>query len=209
MNCKYFYLFLGNKKFKMTYRLIPSNGIGEIYLDLSNMQWCLYESPCYNIDKEIPFMKLLLDMASLRMRYYTQLNGNRLLLPQVVLNLAYTSSMLIKSFIKIKSLSEDFFCTGNIETLNYCMHVYNQYIKKEPLYYFISGHWEIDLVCQKMKCELDRFLDQLEKLFQTFLTVILKKSLLYKQDLIKQFIKFIFGDGKYFSESYAMIEELF
>ena len=54
-------------------------------------------------------MKLLLDMASLRMRYYTQLNGNRLLLPQMVLNLTCTSSMLIKSFIKIKSLSEDFF----------------------------------------------------------------------------------------------------
>ena len=54
-------------------------------------------------------MKLLLDMASLRMRYYIQLNGNRLLLPQTVLNLAYTSSMLIKSFIKIKSLGEDIF----------------------------------------------------------------------------------------------------
>ena len=54
-------------------------------------------------------MKLILDMASLRMRYYMKLNGNRLLLPQTVLNLAYTSSMLIKSFIKIKSLSEDIF----------------------------------------------------------------------------------------------------
>ena len=120
----------------MTHRFIPSNGVGEIYLDVSNMHWYLYESSCYNIDKEIPFMKLLLDMASLRMRYYTQLNGNRLLLPQTVLNLAYTSSMLIKSFIKIKSLSEDFFCTGDIQTLNYCMHVYSQFIKKEPLDFF-------------------------------------------------------------------------
>ena len=174
MNCKYFYLFLGNKKLKMTYRLIPSNGIGEIYLDLSNMQWCLYESPCYNIDKEIPFMKLLLDMVSLRMIYYTQLNGNQLLLHQVVLNLAYTSSMLIKSFIKIKSLSEDFFCTGDIQTLNYCIHVYSQFIKKEPLDFFISGHWEINFACLKMKQELDRFLDQLEKLLQKFFTIILK-----------------------------------
>ena len=109
MNCKYFYLFLGNKKLKMSHQFIPSNGVGEIYLDVSNMHWYSYGSSCYNIDNEIPFMKLLLDMASLRMRYYTQLNRNRLLLPQMVLNLTCTSSMLIKSFIKIKSLSEDFF----------------------------------------------------------------------------------------------------
>ena len=80
MNRKYFYLFLGNKKLKLTHRFIPSNGVGEICLDVSNMHGYLYESSCYNIDKEIPFMKLLLDMASLRMRYYIQLNGNRILL---------------------------------------------------------------------------------------------------------------------------------
>ena len=72
----------------------------------------------YDIDKEIPFIKSLLDIANLRMRYYTQLNGNQPLLPQADLNLAYTSSMLNKSFIKINSLSKDFFCTGNIDTLN-------------------------------------------------------------------------------------------
>ena len=49
---------------------IPSNGIGELYLDVFDMHWYYYESTLFNIDKEIPFMKLLLDMASLRMRYY-------------------------------------------------------------------------------------------------------------------------------------------
>ena len=98
------------------------------------------------------------------------------------------------------------------------MHVYSQLIKKEPLDFFISGHWEI-IACQKVKQELDRFLDQLEKLFQTFFTVISKNSkfkkslnrtkLLFKQDLIKQFIKFIFEDGKYFSGSYGIIEFFF
>ena len=140
MNCKYFYLFLGNKKLKMTHQLIPSDHVSEIYLDMS------------------------------------QLNGNWLVLPQTVLNLAYTSWTLIKSFIKIKSLSEGFFCTVDIQTLNYCMHVYSQFIKKESLDFFISGHWKINLAYQTMKQELDRFLHQLEKLFQTFLTVIPKKS---------------------------------
>ena len=60
---------------------IPSNGIGELCLDVFDMHWYYYESTLFNIDKEIPFMKLLLDMASLRMRYYHRLNGNRLLVP--------------------------------------------------------------------------------------------------------------------------------
>ena len=177
MNCKLlFYLFLGNKKSKMSNRFIPSNGVGELYLDVSDMHWYLYESSCYNINKEIQFMKLLLDMASLRMRYYSQLNGNRLILPQAILNLRYTSAMLTKSFIKIKSLSEDLFCTGEIETLDYCMEVYSQFLNEEPSDFFISGCWEIDLACQNMERELNKFIIELEKIFQTFFSLIPKKS---------------------------------
>ena len=77
MNCKLlFYLFLGNQKSKMSNQFVPSNGVDELYLDVSDMHWYLYESSCYNINKEIPLMKLLLDMASLRMRHYSQLHGN-------------------------------------------------------------------------------------------------------------------------------------
>ena len=197
----------------------PTNGVGELYLDVSDMHWYLHESSCYNIDKEIPFLKLLLDMASLRMRYYSQLNGNRLLLPQAILNLGYNSAMLTKSFIKIKSLSEDFFCTGNIQTLNYCMKVYSQFLNNEPLDFLISGHWEIELACQNMKRELDKFIDELEKIFQTLFSLIPKKSkfkknlnktkLLFKQDLIKQFTKFIFQHGKYSSGIYGKLEGIF
>ena len=208
MNCKLlFYLFSGNKKSKMSNRFISSNGVGELYLDVSDMHWYLYESSCYNIDKKIPFTKLLLDMASLRMRYYSQLNGNRPLLPQAMLNLRYTSAILTKSFIKIKSLSEDFFCTGEI--LNYCMKVYSQFLNNEPLDFFVSGYWKIELACQDMKSELDKFIDELEKMFQILFSLIPKNSkfrknlnkakLLFKQDLIKQCTKFIFKDGKYSS----------
>ena len=55
---------------------IPSHGIGEMYLDVSDMFWYYYESTLFHIDTETPFMKLLLEMSSLRMRYYTCLNGN-------------------------------------------------------------------------------------------------------------------------------------
>ena len=102
--------------------------------------------------------------------------------------------MLSKSFIKIKSLSEDFFCTGDIQTLNYCVKVYIQFLNNEPLDFFISGHWDIELACQNMKRELDKFIDESGKIFQILFSFIPKKSkfkknlnqakLLFKQDLI-------------------------
>ena len=155
MNCKLFFcLLLGNKKFKMNNWFIPPNGIGELYLDVTDMHWYSYESFYYNFHKEIPFAKLILNMASLQMRYLTQLNGNCLLMPQTIPNLGNTSAMLTNSFIKIQSLSEDLFCTGDIETLRYCMEVYNQFLNKKPLDFFVSGCWKIE-----------KFLVELEKVF--------------------------------------------
>ena len=145
--------------------LIPSNGIDELYLDVFDMHWYYYESTLFNIDKEIPFMKLLLDMASLRMRYYQRLNGNRLLVPQTIINIGHTSAILVETFIKIKALSEDLFCTGDIETVDYCMEVYRQFLNNKPLDFFISGNWEIQLALQNIKRELFRFSKGLERLF--------------------------------------------
>ena len=91
----------------------------------------------FNLKKEIPFFKLLLDMVSLRMRYYTQLNVNRLFLPQIIFDIGRRTTYLIRSFIKITSLCKDLFCTGDIETVDYCMEVYQQFIKREPFGFFI------------------------------------------------------------------------
>ena len=119
----------------------PSNGIGELYFDVFDMQWYHYESFFFNIDKEIPFLKLLLNMASLRMRYLLRLNGNRFLLSQIILDIGYNAAILVQIFIKIKALSEDLFCTGDIETVDYCMEVYRQYSNNELLefLYLVDG----------------------------------------------------------------------
>ena len=84
---------------------IPSNGIGELYLDVLDMHWYMHNSVCLNFQKEIPLFRLLLDMASLCMRYYLQLNGNRLLAPQTLIDIRRISTYLIKRFITSKSLS--------------------------------------------------------------------------------------------------------
>ena len=108
---------------------IPSHGLGEIYLDLRNTYWYMHNSSYYNFSKEISFFKFLLDMTSPRMMCYTQLN----LLPHcdhdlfnciLMHDTTKRSTYLIRSFIKIQSLAKDLFCTGEIETLNYCMEVY-------------------------------------------------------------------------------------
>ena len=176
---------------------IPSNGIGELYLDVFDMHWYCYESTLFNTDKEIPFMKFLLDMASLRMRYYHRLNGNRLLVRQTIIDIGHTSAILVKTFIKIKTSSEDLFCTGDIETVDYCMEVYRQFLNNELLDFFIPGRYEIQLALQNMKRELFRFSKGLEILFTLFYSLFPKKSkfrknlrdteLLFKKDLIKQF----------------------
>ena len=103
----------------------------------------MYSSFCFNLYKEIPFFKLLLDMAGLRMRYYMQINSNHLLVPQTLLEIGRVSTYLFKTFITIKSLSKDLFCTEDTETLDYCMEVYKQFVNREPLNSFIADKWEI------------------------------------------------------------------
>ena len=62
------------------------------------------------------------------MRYYIQQYVNLLFLPQIILDIGRRSTYLIKSFIKIISLSKDLFCAGDIETLDYCMEVYQKFL---------------------------------------------------------------------------------
>ena len=53
------------------------------------------------------------------------------------------------------------------------MKVYRQFLNNELLDFFMSGHWEIELACQNMKRKLDKFIDKLEKIFQTLFSLIL------------------------------------
>ena len=54
---------------------IPSLGIGEIYIDVFDLRWCMLSSSFYNFRKKIPFFKLSLDMGSLMMRYDIRLDA--------------------------------------------------------------------------------------------------------------------------------------
>ena len=153
------------------------------------------------------------------MRYYQRLNGNRLLVPQTIIDIGHTSAMLVKTFIKIKALSEDLLCTDDTETVDYCMEVYRQFLNHELYDFFISGRWEIELALRNMKSELFRFTKLLERLFTLFYSLFPKKSKfrknlddaeqLFKNYLIKQFKKVIIKDGKYSSGIFGKIKGIF
>ena len=49
---------------------IPSHGLGEIYLNIEDNRWYGHNSSCFDYQNEIPFFKLLHDMASLCMRLF-------------------------------------------------------------------------------------------------------------------------------------------
>ena len=88
---------------------IPSHGIGEVYIDLSDMYWYMYDSFFYNLKKEIPFFKLLLDLGSLYMRCRMRLNVQETDIYRRILMIDFRkeSTYLLRSFMKIESLSED------------------------------------------------------------------------------------------------------
>ena len=149
-------------------------------------------------------------MASVRMRYYLRINNNRSFLPQALLDLGRVSKYLLKSFIKIRIFGEDLFCTGDIETFDFCIETYRRYINKEPLAHNIFMNWDILSTFKKMNNDLFNFSFYLQALFSTFYQLFLKKSKfrndllkteqLFKKDLIKQFKKFIIKNGKYSSK---------
>ena len=88
---------------------ISSHGIGEVYIDLSDMYWYMYDSFFYNLKKEIPFFKLLFDLGSLYMRCRMRLNVQETDIYRRILMIDFRkeSTYLLRSFMKIESLSED------------------------------------------------------------------------------------------------------
>ena len=120
-------------------------------------------------------MKLLLDMSSLCMRYYTLLNRSAVGMPQVILDIRDLSTKIVRSIIKIKELSEDMFCTGDIVTVDCCMEVYTQFLNNEPFDFCIAATKEIMDKIDKIDIELFNFQQHLERLFRLFYSLLPKK----------------------------------
>ena len=190
----------------------PSNSIGEIRLDSRDLYWYMLNSSYFNINKEIPFFKLLIDMASLRMRYFQRINANRIFLPQIIMDLGHATTYFILGFNKLKELSKDLFATGDIETLDYCLEVYRQHLNHEKLDFLLLIN-ENKRLLKTIERTLLNLEFNLNKIFSFIYTLFPKNSKfrkdlqkteeLFKKDFIKQLKKFIRKNGKYSSGIYG------
>ena len=95
----------------------------------------------------------------------------------LMFDVAKRSTYFIRSFIKTQSLTEDLFCTGEIETLDYCMEVYQQFINEEELDFFISDSQELKLALTKLRDKPLNFEFYLDELLVTLYFFVPKKNI--------------------------------
>ena len=108
------------------YFYIPSGGVVKIYLERVDGHWYRHGSRDHTKEKVIPFLKFLHELIGVRARYWT--NQRRLRrnknLPQIITDIIKMSTKIIKNFKRIQKLTDDLFCTGEIQTIDYCLEVY-------------------------------------------------------------------------------------
>ena len=163
---------------------ISSHGIGELYLDVRDMHWYMLNSSYFNIHKEIPFFRLLLEMASLHMRYYHRLNSNRLFLPQIVIEFGNLTSWFILGFKMLDDLTKDLFPTGDIQTLDYCMEFSQQRLNHKKLDFFITNKWKLRETLARIERALFNLELNLRRLFEIMYSLFPKNSK-FRKDLEK------------------------
>ena len=179
------------KKTNNPHFYIPSGGVGETYLDRVDRHWYRHESSDHAKEKVIPFLKILYELAGVRARYWT--NQRRLRrnenLPQIITDIIKISTKIIKNFKRIQNLMEDLFCTGEIQTNDYCLKVYRQYIENKDFDPVLYNALETNLTLRSLKPELEDFYENLEKLIiQLF--KLLKYNSVFINDLYKLEKKF-------------------
>ena len=105
-----------------------------------------HESADHAKEKVIAFLKFLYELIGVRERYQT--NQRRLRrnenLPQIITDIIKIPSKIIKNFKRIQNLMDDLFCAGEIETIDYCLDVYRQYIENEDFDPFLYNALEIN-----------------------------------------------------------------
>ena len=115
------------------------------------------------------------------MRYYKNITiDERIGILQIILDIAKHSAKLILSFLRIKNLSEDMFCTGDIVTVDYCMEIYRQFLSRELFDFSMVGMRKIREALHQIHQELKIFQEKSEQLFRCSIIYYLKTQNLEK-----------------------------
>ena len=122
---------------------------------------------------DIPLFKFLLNIASFLCRNCQRIDLQNLSNKTLIMDLNKKIKKLIFSFEKIRSLRDDFFCTGNIINNDQCIKTFEQFLNNEPFDFFDLG--EINEIMDLIHMELMTFKKVLEKLIMICQFFIIKK----------------------------------
>ena len=93
-------------------------------------------------------------------------------MPKIIIKIGKTSAKLIRSFNIIKRLSDDLFCTGDIQTIDYCLEVYRQFLSNEEFDPFLWNAWEIKTTLIRLQSELENFVRKTEIFFRQIMKLL-------------------------------------
>ena len=124
----------------MTHAFIPCQGIGEVFVNVTDTYWEMYNSSFNNLKKETPFFKLLLELGSLNMRVIIQEFNQEMDIYRKTLIIGFKkkTTYLLMSFTKIEDLCDDLYSTGHIETASQCMDVFHKCVNNELSDFFVE-----------------------------------------------------------------------
>ena len=171
MTCKFFFR-LENINAKMN-NFIFSHGLGEIFIDPSDMKWCMSESSFFDKKKDVPLFKFLLNVASFLCRYHQRIDLQNIWNRTLIVDLNNIIKKLIFSFEKITSLCDDLFCTGDIVNNDQCIETFEKFLNNESFDFFDFG--EIKEILNLIHMELMTFKKLLEELIMICQFFIIKK----------------------------------
>ena len=139
----------------MTHAFIPSHGIGEVFINVTDTYWEMHNSSFNNLKKEIPFFKLLLELGSLKIRVIIQEFNQEMDIYRkpLITDFKKKTTYLFMSFTKIEDLCDDLYSTGHIEIASQCMDVFRKCINNELSDFF----FDVYAACEEIKEALEKF----------------------------------------------------
>ena len=117
----------------MTHAFVPSHGIGEAFVNVTDTSWEMHNSSLNNLKKEIHFFKLLLELGSLNMRVIIQEFNQEMDIYRktLITDFKKKTTYVLMSFTKIEDLCADLYSTSHIETASQCMDVFRKCVNNE------------------------------------------------------------------------------
>ena len=116
----------------------------------------------------MPLMKLFTDLVDAISKYHRNQTRIRSYenYPPLAVDIWKTASKLPCSFKKVKELTDELLCIGDIQTIDYCLEIYRQYRSGVQFDYFLWNGWEIKRNLSSLYLEMIKFKRNIMKFYK-------------------------------------------